>query len=62
MPLNDSVGPRSIAFGGMIVNDVQDHLDSGIVKARHHFLEFGEGKVGHVMRSGGSGAKNAIVL
>ena len=47
MPLKDSVGPSSIALGGVVVNDVEDDLDAGIVEARHHFLEFGEGEVGH---------------
>ena len=32
MPRNDSVGPRSIALAGVVVDDVEDHLDAGIVQ------------------------------
>ncbi len=29
------------ALGGMIIDDVQNHLQAGVVQAGHHFLEFG---------------------
>ena len=29
----------------MIIDDVENDLDAGIVKTRHHFLEFSEGEV-----------------
>ena len=32
MPRNESVGPNSFAFRGVVVDDVEDHLDSGVVK------------------------------
>ena len=42
MPLNDSVGPELVAFGGVVVDHVEDHLDAGVVQRRHHLLELGE--------------------
>ena len=30
----------------MVVDDVQDHLEPGLVQVRHHLLEFGEGEIG----------------
>ena len=32
MPRNDSVGPEVVALGGVVVDDVQDHLDAGLVQ------------------------------
>ena len=32
--------PKLIAFSGVVVNDVEDDLDAGTMKLRHHFLEF----------------------
>ncbi len=31
-----------VALGGVVVDDVQDHLQPGVVQARHHLLELGE--------------------
>ena len=37
--------PELVAFGGVVVDHVQDHLDAGIVEVRDHLLEFGEGEI-----------------
>ena len=42
MPLKDSVGPALVAFGRVVVDDVQNHLEPGIVEPRHHLLEFAQ--------------------
>ena len=34
MPRNDSVGPEMVALGRVVVDDVEDHLDAGLVQAR----------------------------
>jgi hypothetical protein len=31
-----------VALGGVIVNDVEDHLEAAVVKAGDHFLEFAQ--------------------
>ena len=48
MPLNERVGPELIPFGRVVVDDVENDLDAGIVQTRHHFLELCEGEVGHM--------------
>ena len=42
MPRNDSVGPDVIAFSAVIVNDVENDLDPGIVQALDRGLETGD--------------------
>src|SRR5207248_2671481 len=32
-----------VAFGSMIVHDVENDFETGLVKARHHLLEFAQG-------------------
>ena len=32
-----------VAFGGMVVDDVEDHLEAGVVAAGHHLLELAQG-------------------
>ena len=39
MPRNDSVGPEVVALGGVVVDDVEDDLDAGLVHRAHHRLE-----------------------
>ena len=39
MPLSDSVGPAVVALGGVVVDDVEDHLDARRVQRLHHLLE-----------------------
>ena len=39
MPRSDSVGPELVALGGVVVDDVEDHLDAGGVQRAHHHLE-----------------------
>jgi hypothetical protein len=41
MPLNDSSGAEVVALGGVVVDDVEDHLDAGRCSA-HHGLELGD--------------------
>ena len=62
MPRNDSVGPRLVAFGGVVVDHVQDHLDAGIVQTRDHLLEFGKHEVGDggIARIGGKEADRVV--
>ena len=62
MPLNEQGRSEVIAFSGMIIDDVQNDLDAGLVETRHHFLELGEGEVGNMGVAPGPGRKNAMVL
>ena len=39
MPRIDSIGPEVVALGGVVVDDVEDHLDAGGVERLHHRLE-----------------------
>ena len=39
MPRKQSVGPMLVAFGGVVVDDVEDHLEPGGVQRLHHRLE-----------------------
>ena len=39
MPRNDSVGPEMIALGGVVIDDVEHHLDAGIMQPRHRGAE-----------------------
>ena len=39
MPRNDSVGPEVIAFGRVVVDDVEDDFEAGGVQRPHHRLE-----------------------
>ena len=39
--------PELISLCRVVVNHVQDHFDAGIVKPRHHFLEFRKGEIGN---------------
>ena len=36
--------PELVALGGVVVDDVEDHLDPGVVEVRDHLLELGEAK------------------
>ena len=44
MPLNDERRAELVALGGVVVDDVEDHLEPGVVEVRHHLLELGEAK------------------
>ena len=35
--------PTLVAFGGVVVDHIQNDLEAGIVKARHHLLELAQG-------------------
>ena len=39
MPFIDSVGPEVVAFGGVVVDDVEDDFDPRVVQRLHHLLE-----------------------
>ena len=39
-------GTKLVALGGVVVDDIEDQLEPGIVQMRHHLLELGEGEVG----------------
>ena len=39
MPLNDEHRPEVVALGGVVVDDVEDHLDAGAVQRLDHPLE-----------------------
>ncbi len=45
-------GATVVAFRSVIVNDVQDHLEPGVMEARHHLLEFGKREVRTVGEAG----------
>ena len=40
MPLKRERRPELVAFGRVVVDDVEDHLEPGVVEARDHLLEF----------------------
>ena len=39
MPLNDQRRPELVAFGGVVVDHVEDHLDAGLVQRLDGLLE-----------------------
>ena len=43
MPRSESVGPEVVAFGRVVVDDVEDHLDAGGVQRADHRLELAHG-------------------
>ena len=43
MPLKDKRRAELVAFGGVVVDHVEDHLEAGIVEARDHLLELAAG-------------------
>ncbi|MNO86083.1 hypothetical protein D3C76_774730 [compost metagenome] len=43
-------GALLVAFGGVVVDHVQNHLQASIVQVRNHFLELGDLAVGQVAR------------
>ena len=50
-----------IAFGGVIVDDVEDHLDAGRVQLLHHAAKFGGGRgAGGVALRGGEEADGVV--
>ena len=53
--------PALVALGGVIVDDVEDHLEFAIVEPRDHLFEFAQ-RVGHVRCVTGIGAKKPIEL
>ena len=59
MPRNASVGPLWL-LSPLVVDDVEDHLDAGVVEALHHRLELAHGSPVALKRM--SGARKAIVL
>ncbi len=52
--------PQLVALGGMVVDDVQDHLDAGVVEARHHFLELVHERARQVARIGREEAERVV--
>src|SRR5260370_42031004 len=34
--------PELVAFAGVVIDDVEDDLDAGLMEAFHHFLEFSD--------------------
>ena len=64
MPRNDSVGPSLVAFGRVVVDHVENHLDAGGVQVAHHRLELAHRDRSDrpASRSRGSGAKKPSVL
>ena len=55
-------GTKLVALGGVVVDDVEDQLEPGIVQMRHHLLELGEGEVGvgRVAPGGGEEADRVV--
>ena len=51
-----------VAFGGVVVDHVEDHLEAGVVQARHHLLELGEHEGGDrgIARFGGEEADRVV--
>ena len=54
--------PELVAFGGMVVDHVDDDLEPGVVEARHHLLEFLQRlrRVGGVARVGREEADRVV--
>ena len=42
MPLKRQRRAALVAFGRVVVDHVEDHLDAGVVKMRHHLLELAD--------------------
>src|SRR6185503_7846576 len=51
-------GAALVPFRGVVVDDIENHLDSGIVEARDHFLELGDTAIA-VRDIAGIGSKKA---
>ncbi|MNF65837.1 hypothetical protein D3C84_476130 [compost metagenome] len=49
-----------VAFGGVVVDHVEDHFQIGLVQVRDHFLELGNLAAGQVARVGGK-KRDAVV-
>ena len=60
MPRKLSVGPEMVAFGGVVVDHVEDDLDAGVVQARHGRAERVERVVGRVARLGREEAERVV--
>ena len=62
MPLKERVGPRSIAFGGVVVDHVEDDFHAGFVDGADHGFEFAQAffGIGGVARIGSEEA-DAVV-
>jgi hypothetical protein len=61
MPRKDTVGPKLVAFGGVVVDDVEDDLDAGRMEPAHHDLERRDALVGvEVVRMGGEEADRVV--
>ena len=48
--------PELVSLGGVVVDDVEDHFETGVVQASDHLLEFAQ-RVRHVRRIAGIGGK-----
>ena len=46
MPRKLIVGAEVVALGGVVVDHVEDHLDTGLVERPHHRLELGDRAAG----------------
>ena len=53
MPRNDSVGPSWLPSAGVVVDDVEDDLDAGLVQALDRGLELGDRAARQKARIGG---------
>ena len=42
MPFSESVGPKMIAFRGVVVDDIENHFEPRRVQGLHHGLEFAD--------------------
>ena len=60
MPLKDSVGPEMVALGGVVVDDVDHHLDAGIVQAADHGLPLGQVARGQIALLGREEADRVV--
>ncbi|MNO90258.1 hypothetical protein D3C76_817650 [compost metagenome] len=47
-PAHAQRGAELVAFGGMVVDHVEDHLDTGLMQMRDHFLEFADLATGEI--------------
>ncbi|MNI19430.1 hypothetical protein D3C73_728670 [compost metagenome] len=52
--------PHLVAFGRVVVDHIEDHLQPGLVKARDHDLELADRLTRHVARMGGKEAKSVV--
>ena len=60
MPLNAQRRPLLVAFRGMVVDDVEDHFEPGVMKGAHHVAEAAQALRAEIARHRGEEAERIV--